>query len=74
MTKVSTLSKSALKNYNSIYDLKINIHSVFESKDTVDNTSYQIPITVHNRLGHVGLPVLHLSNMILNDPTMASLF
>ena len=73
--KVSTLSPSALKMYNSISDIKINIHDSMEYTSNHSKTSqHEIPIAVHNQLDYISLPVLHLSSLALTNPTLASLF
>ena len=38
------------------------------------DSPHEIPITVHNQLDYVSLPVLHLSSMAITNPTLASLF
>ena len=38
------------------------------------DSPHEIPVTVHNQLDYVSLPVLHLSSMAITNPTLASLF
>ncbi len=72
--KISTLSPSALKHYNTFIDLTIKVHDLLDFKPSQHDREATINVTVHNNLNYLDLPALHLSLDTITNPTMASLF
>ena len=68
------LSLSALKTYNSFYDVTIKVQELIEFRQNQQSSSATIPITVHNNLDYITLPIYHLSKLAIQKPTMASFF
>ena len=72
--KLSTLSPSALKHYNHFHQVTIQVHDSFNFIKTENDISQQLPLTSHNNLDYLTLPILHLSNTAIHTPILASLF
>ncbi len=72
--KLSTLSPSALKQYNQFPRITIGIYKSINFIRTHQDASHTFPLHIHNNLDYVTLPILHLSRKAIQLPTLASLF
>ena len=72
--KVNTLSPSAVKIYNSFFDVTIKVHTSLQFRVNKTTSTHTCIVTVHNNLEYISLPVYHLSQIATQQPMMASLF
>ena len=72
--KISTISPSALKYYNSYIDVTIRIIKSLEYQRLQQESIRILPVKVHHNLDYIGLPILHLSTEAITKHMMASLF
>ena len=71
---ISTISPSAIKLYNQYLNVTIQIHKSLDFQWIDHEPSNSLPMTVHNNLDYIRLPILHLSSDAINQPTLANLF
>ena len=72
--KLSTLSPSALKHYNSYDSVTIQVHESLHFRRSEQDAPHKLSVTSRNHLDYVALPILHLSTIAISTPTLASLF
>ena len=71
--KVSTLSPSALKLYNKFSSITINVHNSLTIQPHKTGSSYKLPMTTHNNLDYITLPVVHFESSSTRNPMISRL-